>query len=151
MIVDPIDSKDVVSRWLQAAENDGESMAILLGCGCDPRSQSIGDCIRICITMASVLLPVLWPMRTVPIPMPIGSFLCWMEREEPASTGSQPALSESASRPKSSTCAVPELVEKGLLAWHHFSLDASQAVCAYARHKQCTVNSRLLYTLHQSY
>lgn len=152
MIVDPIDSQDVVSRWLQAAENDGESMAILLGCGSvstlsiDWRFYS-----HLHYDGIGAFARALANAHSVPIPMPIGSFppAGWTARSLPA-LAPQPVLSESASRPESSTCAVPELVEKGLLAWHHFSLDASQAICAHARHKQCTVNSRLLYSLHQS-
>ena len=45
---------------------------------------------------------------------------------------------------------MPDLIENGLLAWHYFSQETTQSLCAHARKKQCTVNSRLLYALNQS-
>ena len=132
MLVDPIDTKDVVSRWLQAAENDGELMDILLGCGCASRQtidwryyshlhyDGIGAFAR-----------ALADAHEVPIPMPIGSFppAGWNSRLLPP-LAPHSALSESVSRPKSSTCAVPDLIENGLLAWHYFSQETTQSLCA---------------------
>ena len=75
MIVDPIDSQDVVSRWLQAAENDGESMAILLGCG-SVSTHSIDWRLYSHLHYDGIgaFARALANAHSVPIPMPIGSF-----------------------------------------------------------------------------
>ena len=151
-MTDLIDSKDVVSRWLQAAEKSSESMDILFGRGCS-RTQSIDwrSYSHLQYDGLGAFARMLSDENAIPISIPLGKF--------PQATDTAQSLppiipdpNQPVARLKASSnlAAVSEHIENGQLAWHHFSLEASQALQSRVRQLRCTVNSLLLHTLNKS-
>jgi|GEM_PF-2808728 len=148
-MTDLIDSKDVVSRWLQAAEKSGESMDILFGRGCS-RTQSIDwrSYSHLQYDGLGAFARMLSDENGIPISMPLGKFPQAPETAQPPAS----IVPHSSARytASSNLAMVRDCIENGRLAWHHFSLEASQALQSRARELQCTVNSLLLHTLNKS-